>query len=78
MTGDRDSETIISDGTLDPSLQHAIDTLAVPGLLIGHRVISQGDELALLYEEMESFSFPTFERRRARGAAPRNGPERMD
>jgi 4'-phosphopantetheinyl transferase EntD len=78
MTGDRDSETIISDGTLDPSLQHAIDTLAVPGLLIGHRVISQGDELALLYEEMESFSFPTFERRRASGAARRMARELMN
>jgi len=31
----------------------AIDALAVPGLLIGHRVISQGDELALLHEEMD-------------------------
>src|SRR5215208_776829 len=32
------------------------DALAVPGLLIGHRVISQGDELALLHEEMASSS----------------------
>jgi 4'-phosphopantetheinyl transferase EntD len=50
----------------------------VPGLLIGHRVISQGDELALLYEEMESFSFPTIERRRASGAARRVARELMN
>ena len=43
---------MMSDGTVDPSLQRAIDALAVPGLLIGHRVISQGDDLALLNEEM--------------------------
>jgi 4'-phosphopantetheinyl transferase EntD len=59
----------MSDGTVDPSLQRAIDALAVPGLLIGHRVISQGDELALLHEEMASLSFPAIERRRASGAA---------
>jgi non-ribosomal peptide synthetase component F len=39
----------------------------VPGLLIGHRVISQGDELALLHEELASLSFPAIERRRASG-----------
>ena len=58
-----------SDGTVDPFLQRAIDALTVPGLLIGHRVISQGDELALLQEEMASLSFPAIERRRASGAA---------
>ena len=30
----------------DPVFLRAIDALAVPGLLIGHRVISQGDESA--------------------------------
>ena len=43
---DRGYETVMSDGTVDPSLQRAIDALAVPGQLIGHRVISQRDELA--------------------------------
>ena len=66
---DRGTETVMSDGTVDPSLQRAIDALAVPGLLIGHRVISPGDELALLDEEMASISFPAIERRRASGAA---------
>ena len=35
-----------SEDLLDPSLhdQRAIDALVVPGVLIGHRVISQGDE----------------------------------
>jgi 4'-phosphopantetheinyl transferase EntD len=74
----RGSETLTSDGTVDPSLQQTIDALAVPGLLIGHRVISQGDELALLYEERESFSFPTIERRRASGAARRVARDLMN
>jgi 4'-phosphopantetheinyl transferase EntD len=59
----------VSNGTIDLSLQRAIDTLHVPGLLIGHRIISHGDELALLEEETGSLSFLTFERRRASGAA---------
>jgi 4'-phosphopantetheinyl transferase EntD len=67
----------MSDGTIDPSLQSAIDALAVPGLLIGHRVISQGDELALLHEEIASLSFPAIERRRASGAARRVARELM-
>lgn len=69
--GDRGSETVMSDGTVDPSVQRAIDALAVPGLLIGHRVISQGDELALLHEEMASLSFAAIERRRASSSAAR-------
>lgn len=68
----------MSDGTVDPSIQRAIDSFAVPGLLIGHRVISQGDELALLHEEMASLSFPAIERRRASGAARRVARELMN
>src|SRR5512145_852566 len=59
----------MSDGMIDQSFQRAIDALALPGLLIGHRIISQGDELALLHEEIVSLSFPAIERRRASGAA---------
>ena len=77
--GNRGSEIVMSDGTVDPLLQRAIDVLAVPGLLIGHRVISQGDELALLHEEMASLlSFPAIERRRASGAARRVARELMN
>ena len=68
----------MSDGTVDPSLQRAIDALAVPGLLIGHSMISQGDELALLHEEATSLSFPAIERRRASGAARRLARELMN
>jgi len=68
----------MSDGTVDLSLQRAIDALNVPGLLIGHRVISQGDELALLHEEIASLSFPGIERRRASGAARRVARELMN
>ena len=62
----------------DPVFLRAIDALAVPGLLIGHRVISQGDELALLHEEMASLSFPAIERRLASGAARRVARELMN
>ena len=68
----------VAEAQFDPSLQRAIDALAVPGLLIGHRVISQGDELALLHEEMASLSFPAIERRRASGAARRVARELMN
>jgi len=34
--------------TVDPSLQSAIDALSFPGIIVGHRLISPGDEDALL------------------------------
>ena len=34
-------------GAIDPALQRDIESLAVPGLLIGHRLISPGDEDAV-------------------------------
>lgn len=68
MSGDR----------IDPSVQRAIDAIIVPGLLIGHRMISQGDELALLHKEMVSLSFPVIERLRASGAARRVARELMN
>ena len=37
--------------TLDHSLQSAIDALSVPGIIIGHRLISPGDEDALWPDE---------------------------
>jgi 4'-phosphopantetheinyl transferase EntD len=61
----------------DPVFLCAIDALAVPSLLIGHRVISQGDEHALLHEEMASFSFSAIEKRLASGAARRVARELM-
>jgi 4'-phosphopantetheinyl transferase EntD len=68
----------MSYGTVDPSVQRAIDSLSIPGLLIGHRVISQGDELALLHEERASLSFHAIERSRASGAARRVARELMN
>ena len=35
----------------DPLLQSAIERLALPGIMIGHRLISPGDEYALLPQE---------------------------
>lgn len=55
--------------TADSVLQNSIDTLIIPGVLIGHRVISTGDELALLPEEQRAFAASVDNVRRASGAA---------
>ena len=44
-------------------------SLAVPGILIGHRVIQPGDETALLETEIKTITSPAPEKRRASGAA---------
>jgi 4'-phosphopantetheinyl transferase EntD len=54
---------------VDPSLQRELDALAPPGLLIGHRLISPGDEDALLGEEAASIASTVVKARRASGAA---------
>lgn len=51
------------------SLQRALETLSVPGILIGHRVIAPGDETALLEQEAGSIDSSRLDRRRASGAA---------
>jgi 4'-phosphopantetheinyl transferase EntD len=56
-------------GAFDPSLARAIDSLALPGILVGHRLISPGDELALLEDEADSIPSHAIEGRRASGAA---------
>ena len=53
----------------DSVLQKSIEALAVPGILIGHRIISLGDELALLPEEQPAFASSVDKVRRASGAA---------
>ena len=55
--------------TVDPSLQSAIDALAFPGVVIGHRLISPGDEDALLPEEAPAFASTVVKVRRASGSA---------
>src|SRR5256885_2828548 len=55
--------------TIDPSLQSAIDALSFPGVTIGHRLISPGDEHALLPEEVPAFASSVVKVRRASGAA---------
>jgi 4'-phosphopantetheinyl transferase EntD len=59
----------VTTGFADPTLARDIAALAVPGLLIGHRVISPGDENALLDEEAASIASPVIAVRRASGAA---------
>lgn len=54
---------------IDPTLQREIATLAVPGLLIGHRAIALGDENALIDEEAASITSSIPQVRRASGAA---------
>jgi 4'-phosphopantetheinyl transferase EntD len=54
---------------LDPSLQNAINALSLPGIVIGHRIISPGDEHALLPEEAGAFATSVVKVRRASGAA---------
>ncbi|HKU82827.1 MAG TPA: 4'-phosphopantetheinyl transferase superfamily protein [Candidatus Nitrosocosmicus sp.] len=51
------------------SIKQAIDTLAVPGVSIAHRLISKGDELTLIHEEKVSLPFTSLERLRASAAA---------
>jgi 4'-phosphopantetheinyl transferase EntD len=50
-------------------MKQAIDALAFPDLLIGHRLISKGDELTLIQEEEASLPFTSLERRRASSAS---------
>ncbi|HVX99444.1 MAG TPA: 4'-phosphopantetheinyl transferase superfamily protein [Pseudorhodoplanes sp.] len=53
----------------DPVLAEALRTIAAPGLLVGHRLISPGDEGALLPPEAASITSKVPATRRASGAA---------
>jgi 4'-phosphopantetheinyl transferase EntD len=55
--------------TNNPALQRLLDAMATPGILLGHRVITSGDELALLPEEFSAFASSVDKVRRASGAA---------
>lgn len=55
--------------SLDPSFEAAIQELSLPGVLIGHRSISAGDEDALLPVEVPAFAASVMSVRRASGAA---------
>ena len=50
-------------------LQRAIEAMSVPGILVGHRLIADGDDLALLPEEAAAFAASVIKVRRASGAA---------
>jgi 4'-phosphopantetheinyl transferase EntD len=52
-----------------PLLRRAIDAMAVPGILVAHRLIAAGDEQALLPEEFEAFARSVVKVQRASGAA---------
>jgi 4'-phosphopantetheinyl transferase EntD len=54
---------------IDPVLQIAIDALSLPDVAIGHRLISPGDEQALMPEEAAAFAGSVTAVRRASGAA---------
>lgn len=55
--------------TIDCAFQAAIQSLCFPGVTIGHRLISPGDEQALLPEEAPAFAASVVKVRRASGAA---------
>jgi 4'-phosphopantetheinyl transferase EntD len=55
--------------TIDPSLRAACDALAFPGVMVAHRLISPGDEHALLRDEAPAFASSVLKVRRASGAA---------
>lgn len=52
-----------------PQLQTILDSTAMPGIAIGHRLIAEGDEMALLPEEFAAFAGSVTKVRRASGAA---------
>jgi 4'-phosphopantetheinyl transferase EntD len=55
--------------SFEASFQTAIGAISVPGVMIGHRVISPGDERALLADEAPAFASSVVTVRRASGAA---------
>jgi 4'-phosphopantetheinyl transferase EntD len=52
-----------------PQLQRSIDAMDMQEILVGHRLIAPGDELALLPDELDAFSTSVIKVRRASGAA---------
>jgi len=54
---------------LDPALQRDLNAIAPPGLLIGHRIVTPGDERALRAAEAASLTSHVPQARRASGAA---------
>ena len=61
-------DTKITEG-LELSLQRALASISIPGVVIGHRLISPGDEFALLAEEALSIPSRSAVVRRRSGAA---------
>ena len=54
---------------IDEELQRAIDSITPPHIAVAHRIIAQGDETALLPEELAAFASSVTKVRRASGAA---------
>jgi 4'-phosphopantetheinyl transferase EntD len=50
-------------------LARVIEGVSIPGILVDHRLITEGDDLALLPAEMEAFAGSVLKVRRASGAA---------
>jgi 4'-phosphopantetheinyl transferase EntD len=55
--------------TRDRELGQALLTLAPPGIMVDHRLITPGDEHALLADELDAFRRSAVQVRRASGAA---------
>ena len=52
-----------------PLLASTLEDITIPGVLIDHRPITDGDEFALLAEEQSAFASSVVKVRRASGAA---------
>jgi 4'-phosphopantetheinyl transferase EntD len=53
----------------NPLLDRALDEISVPRVLVGHRIIAEGDERALLPQERGAFARSVVKVQRASGAA---------
>ena len=65
----RNASTVQMSVLSSSTLQLPVDDLASLGIIVGQRLICDGDEYALLPEEADIFAGSVIERRRASGAA---------
>jgi len=54
---------------ISSQLARAIEAMSIPGILVDHRLIADGDEMALLPAELAAFAGSVLKVRRASGAA---------
>lgn len=67
--GTAEEQDCLAAHPIDPALEAAIKDLAMPDVLIGHRLIMPGDESALFPEEAKAYANCVLKVKRASGAA---------